>query len=101
MRRPPRSPPFPYTTLFRSHLGVNRIDRHRLDLDQEIAPSWPRLLDIEVDQRLVLIDGQRAVIADGHRSGRGDRKSTRLNSSHQITPYPVFSLQTNTPPPPP
>ena len=31
----------------------------------------------------------------------GDRKSTRLNSSHQIISYAVFCLKKNTPPPPP
>src|SRR5574341_1057007 len=67
IRRPPRSTLFPYTTLFRSR----RMSlRGRLDLDllQGIA--------------------QQA----GDRPSRRDRKSTRLNSSHQLISYAVFFL---------
>src|SRR5258708_25732878 len=63
IRRPPRSTLFPYTTLFRSHLGA--------------------------DQRHVLLAGQQ-VLAVQHDL---DRKSTRLNSSHQIISYAVFCLK--------
>src|SRR5258708_27306554 len=70
IRRPPRSTLFPYTTLFRSrcHLGRNTHGpSHRLGL--------------VVEQRL-------------DTGGRlGDRKSTRLNSSHQIISYAVFCLK--------
>src|SRR5258708_15454147 len=69
IRRPPRSTLFPYTTLFRSEL-------HRL---------------AGADGRGVLptLDGQ--VVAD--LAGVLDRKSTRLNSSHQIISYAVFCLK--------
>src|SRR5258708_2760154 len=72
IRRPPRSTLFPYTTLFRSrqkrylHAG-SVVGRHVLRL---------RPLDFR----------QRA------RKSR-DRKSTRLNSSHQIISYAVFCLK--------
>src|SRR5258708_20472096 len=71
IRRPPRSTLFPYTTLFRSH----RLDRRdRKVLVQEIARG--KALPKEVV----------AQIAE-------DRKSTRLNSSHQIISYAVFCLK--------
>src|SRR5436190_14046613 len=78
IRRPPRSTLFPYTTLFRSVSGV------------EASPS-----------------DENAAYAtfDGHRTGDmkpyvfktadegGDRKSTRLNSSHTVISYAVFCLK--------
>src|SRR5260221_9705891 len=72
IRRPPRSTLFPYTTLFRSHLlsGLQRRRDHR-----EPRPPGPH-------------DG-----ADPHRRLRGDRKSTRLNSSHTVISYAVFCLK--------
>src|SRR5258707_9495213 len=77
IRRPPRSTLFPYTTLFRSpidsnnHVAANRQAAHS-GLDGAIA----------------------AVNSSG--SGRatlGDRKSTRLNSSHANISYAVFCLK--------
>src|SRR5947208_8015516 len=62
--RPPRSTLFPYTTLFRS-TGAGGGD----------AAGWS--------------DNSRPLTA----ASRGDRKSTRLNSSHQITSYAVFCLK--------
>src|SRR5256885_9016028 len=71
IRRPPRSTLFPYTTLFRSPLRV--------------VPAGHQ------DARPVL---QHADPEDRHRvSGRGDRKSTRLNSSHLVISYAVFCLK--------
>src|SRR5207244_13377878 len=76
IRRPPRSPLFPYTTLFRSAGGgePNRLSSTNLprctgevrsgyDVTVSRLPSYP------------------------------DRKSTRLNSSHQIISYAVFCLK--------
>src|SRR5258708_21426541 len=68
IRRPPRSTLFPYTTLFRSE----RRD-HGL---REAAVAPPVLTELG----LVL-------------GGDVDRKSTRLNSSHQIISYAVFCLK--------
>src|SRR5258708_29725547 len=69
IRRPPRSTLFPYTTLFRSdHPRVPR--RHRELL---VAPAHQR--------------------AHPERHLAVDRKSTRLNSSHQIISYAVFCLK--------
>src|SRR5438477_5800522 len=71
IRRPPRSTLFPYTTLFRSPL--------------------PR--DLEQPRRLGLIAAARVEHADDVRNASGDRKSTRLNSSHMSISYAVFCLK--------
>src|SRR5258708_20269789 len=75
IRRPPRSTLFPYTTLFRSHdllrLGATRSGDH----GQPSAEGLP-------------------VRPHRYRTGSpSDRKSTRLNSSHQIISYAVFCLK--------
>src|SRR3712207_8433042 len=94
IRRPPRSPLFPYTTLFRSvqaeHPAVEifHVDQPAGDFERAGA------------------DGLHA--GDGHPAGplalgaglpgrrvdeRADRKSTRLNSSHANISYAVFCLK--------
>src|SRR2546426_7940195 len=78
IRRPPRSTLFPYTTLFRS--GRRSQEERRL-LDIRITEG-PGLL------RLGCRDGQA-----GNRGLPGDRKSTRLNSSHLVISYAVFCLK--------
>src|SRR5688572_31727798 len=75
IRRPPRSTLFPYTTLFRSRRAAPR----RVDPD-------PRRLRRRRHQR------QRAA-AQVLRAAVGDRKSTRLNSSHSQISYAVFCLK--------
>src|SRR2546422_8159341 len=72
IRRPPRSTLFPYTTLFRS----------REDSDTRQPPHGrpPRLSPV--------LRGGRTRLR-----GRGDRKSTRLNSSHGYISYAVFCLK--------
>src|SRR5258708_26695662 len=73
IRRPPRSTLFPYTTLFRSRAGA--------------ASAAPLAL-----RRFAGGAGARgAGEGDGLRDR--DRKSTRLNSSHQIISYAVFCLK--------
>src|SRR5258708_13925092 len=70
IRRPPRSTLFPYTTLFRSTGAPG-----------DGVIEWPSG------------DGTRSSTftpTDGHSI---DRKSTRLNSSHQIISYAVFCLK--------
>src|SRR3712207_9355894 len=89
IRRPPRSTLFPYTTLFRSNEdnhaepALERL-RGRLQIDLGLAASR-RAREQEV----------RAV-ASVHRGRdplQGDRKSTRLNSSHANISYAVFCLK--------
>src|SRR5690349_22616420 len=75
-RRPPRSTLFPYTTLFRSVGGLFEV----VEAAEESQVVAGRLL--------VLLRHQ---IRD--RRQRGDRKSTRLNSSHVEISYAVFCLK--------
>src|SRR5258708_22147849 len=75
IRRPPRSTLFPYTTLFR---------------------SWPltppiRALSGRHATRPALLERESTQAWRVH--SRRDRKSTRLNSSHQIISYAVFCLK--------
>src|SRR5438034_7742255 len=73
LRRPPRSTLFPYTTLFRSYRKPIEFFRRTY-----LTESLKQLLTRAV-QRLA---------ANG-----GDRKSTRLNSSHTVISYAVFCLK--------
>src|SRR5438045_4580413 len=81
-RPPPRSTLFPYTTLFRSRVPRHRQRDRDIGLDQGASSRArnPDVGDCELPRR-----------ADGHR--RGDRKSTRLNSSHLGISYAVFCLK--------
>src|SRR5690349_22305019 len=90
LRRPPRSTLFPYTTLFRSAIRLRhrRHPRHRARLAGELAHV---VLDLDP---VVLLEPEHGVPPDAlHRDGRGDRKSTRLNSSHVEISYAVFCLK--------
>src|SRR5258708_11487074 len=83
IRRPPRSTLFPYTTLFRSRYEVGRIGR---------SGSWCFWLPLRFCCGGLFIAPvrSRAAIVSGSTL---DRKSTRLNSSHQIISYAVFCLK--------
>src|SRR5258708_28700322 len=77
IRRPPRSTLFPYTTLFRSDSALLRPGR----FDRQIMVPLPT-------------QEERVEILKVHfRDKKIDRKSTRLNSSHQIISYAVFCLK--------
>src|SRR5438552_10680245 len=99
-----RSTLFPYTTLFRSEEGVRASVRVILEETCDVleAENGAAALDLlrvhEVD--LVMLD-QRMPGEPGievlPRGAVLDRKSTRLNSSHQITPYAVFCLKKKDP----
>src|SRR5438105_5450598 len=82
IRRPPRSTLFPYTTLFRSRSRDQ--SRKRAD-DPRIAQpgAWSTL-------RQKPLQPQHE---HQHQAGREDRKSTRLNSSHEWISYAVFCLK--------
>src|SRR5207244_9456157 len=80
LRPPPRSTLFPYTTLFRSTIWHAR---DRLPRDDQ-APT------VRAHSSSELADGPAGEL---HRANGGDRKSTRLNSSHQIISYAVFCLK--------
>src|SRR5258708_11563700 len=79
IRRPPRSTLFPYTTLFRSPLSA-------LLRDHKVAGSGGR----GVGRPTVVPAFPECKV---HNLGDIDRKSTRLNSSHQIISYAVFCLK--------
>src|SRR5437870_11239015 len=81
---PPTSTRFPCTTLFRSESV--RVLQLRHELESPLAPG-SRLLESEVLERSVATDSERAPPI------RGERKSTRLNSSHVAISYAVFCLK--------
>src|SRR5258708_25912676 len=96
IRRPPRSTLFPYTTLFRSPVGVNVSPFQKF-------PLLNHLREMRVAHEMVAapIGLPFAAAARGVRDREievdaEDRKSTRLNSSHQIISYAVFCLKKNT-----
>src|SRR3712207_8629502 len=93
IRRPPRSTLFPYTTLFRSvlvarvlgeHHGENTLRGHDVRAGavrrEEMATAPPGIF------------GQRQLVGVVP-AAEGDRKSTRLNSSHANISYAVFCLK--------
>src|SRR3712207_7312018 len=91
MRRPPRSTLFPYTTLFRSLWG-------REGEGPEVnGPRLARAVAVQIT--LAAADGPDArkgvdrLAQLPHRRINGDRKSTRLNSSHANISYAVFCLK--------
>src|SRR2546427_9608124 len=78
IRRPPRSTLFPYTTLFRS-LGKYRINPGNVGIGRKDDNNFRTMIEVAVEnQKPVRI---------------GDRKSTRLNSSHSQISYAVFCLK--------
>src|SRR5204862_5374707 len=83
LRRPPRSTPFPYTTLFRSLAGRHRPRRREPHLPAQ------RVVGHRRPRRSPPVRFGRARAA----GGKGDRKSTRLNSSHVEISYAVFCLK--------
>src|SRR5947208_5852325 len=98
---PPRSTLFPYTTLFRSRGGAND-DYHETHTDEagkyrfgslqqgayNIIVNAPNRA-CEANDSFFVATGKTSIAADL----KLDRKSTRLNSSHQIISYAVFCLK--------
>src|SRR3989440_2458162 len=91
IRRPPRSTLFPYTTLFRS-METERERRHHGDHHFVQQRRRRRRSD---RGRLLLGVPKRSSRHDGVTTAadQGDRKSTRLNSSHDQISYAVFCLK--------
>src|SRR5258708_30106619 len=93
IRRPPRSTLFPYTTLFRSHqarlchAGFVGPAEGPPDLEQGTFFGFV----IGKSRAARRMDPDRLVVA--MYGFEKDRKSTRLNSSHQIISYAVFCLK--------
>src|SRR2546427_7115315 len=82
IRRPPRSTLFPYTTLFRSHLSLDamldKVTALGLEAMEIGTGGYP--------------NNHHCPLDDLETQG-GDRKSTRLNSSHSQISYAVFCLK--------
>src|SRR3712207_8135023 len=85
IRRPPRSPLFPYTTLFRSWTVVDAESVVVTHLTEVIRKHAADLLTRQETRHL--LDQLKEVNA------AVDRKSTRLNSSHANISYAVFCLK--------
>src|SRR2546429_6866882 len=84
IRRPPRSTLFPYTTLFRSFPRVL------------VILSLPAIVEI-FELLVVVVLGRFGVVPEEEtHAAVGDRKSTRLNSSHGYISYAVFCLKKKT-----
>src|SRR5438552_5804371 len=86
LRPPPRSTLFPYTTLFRSELLGERFAAYGY---AEVRPAYGSIL-------VPLFEEDALRLGELGSSRRPDRKSTRLNSSHQIISYAVFCLKKKT-----
>src|SRR3712207_7966081 len=82
IRRPPRSTLFPYTTLFRSKnvKNINTGYSGKNIVSQDTTREIPKNAITKVAEAV----GPAVV---------GDRKSTRLNSSHANISYAVFCLK--------
>src|SRR5689334_24111978 len=91
IRRPPRSTLFPYTTLFRSRVGVALDVEHLVARDEAISSEAPELDELPLEGAPTGAGG--AQVRPVHEEGIGDRKSTRLNSSHSSISYAVFCLK--------
>src|SRR2546428_9231810 len=77
IRRPPRSTLFPYTTLFRSHVGIQRTCWQIHSLTNWMGDAgFLKAATSQYRSHVYL-----------------DRKSTRLNSSHDQISYAVFCLK--------
>src|SRR3712207_7771295 len=89
IRRPPRSTLFPYTTLFRSPMGVGAV----------IVPWNTPVLLAFLMIAPALLAGNTIVVKPSEMTPLAlddtlrDRKSTRLNSSHANISYAVFCLK--------
>src|SRR3989449_5010899 len=81
IRRPPRSTLFPYTTLFRSLMeaGATFLEPETCFVDPEVRIGRDTVIHPHTT-----LEGRTVI---------GDRKSTRLNSSHGYISYAVFCLK--------
>src|SRR5690606_41805476 len=98
MRRPPRSPPFPYTTLFRSvrqrhpHLPVVLMTAYA-EVGRAVEAMRAGACDFLLkpfEPKALLAHIEKFELPE---TGEADRKSTRLNSSHVKISYAVFCLK--------
>src|SRR3712207_8701379 len=97
IRRPPRSTLFPYTTLFRSVMAHIEERGVPAFVHPVLPPDLPPMFGAPGSVAEFPIETTRTVMSllfsgtlDRH---PGDRKSTRLNSSHANISYAVFCLK--------
>src|SRR3712207_8078447 len=88
IRRPPRSTLFPYTTLFRS-VSTGAFTQWNPDAYKSVVDRHKARVDSK--DLVLLVADTLPVQMDLLKSG--DRKSTRLNSSHANISYAVFCLK--------
>src|SRR3989454_5659688 len=95
IRRPPRSTLFPYTTLFRSPGAVRQsgvalcVAAAAFLIGTPFAIlDWPTFIGF-----FQKVAGLMHTTWYGSEDRIGDRKSTRLNSSHLVISYAVFCLK--------
>src|SRR2546430_7330785 len=93
IRRPPRSTLFPNTPLFRSAPAASGAPPSRQARPQPVPRDRRDIPVLDVREgveppHLGVRDAARELI-----EGRGDRKSTRLNSSHSQISYADFCLK--------
>src|SRR2546421_4579289 len=81
IRRPPRSTLFPYTTLFRSNTSASPVSR----IQSSTRGMWYG--ECGIGSSVVQMTDARNFVSPE------DRKSTRLNSSHDQISYAVFCLK--------
>src|SRR5438034_8197642 len=86
IRPPPRSTLFPYTTLFRSGNSLVNRKSNIVNPDLYSRQSLRRLSAEQLRDALLAVSGLLT-------NQDGDRKSTRLNSSHTVISYAVFCLK--------
>src|SRR5256885_4900739 len=94
IRRPPRSTLFPYTTLFRSFVHL-RYASHLAQGEGPVFNTGEHVYGCTSPLWIAFIADGMALGLNGLRVARvmGDRKSTRLNSSHLVISYAVFCLK--------
>src|SRR3712207_7792932 len=91
IRRPPRSTLFPYTTLFRSKTPIADFGAgYRWGESVDLMFSGCDIGPYKATASAAQVPGARTVTF-------GDRKSTRLNSSHANISYAVFCLKKQKP----
>src|SRR2546430_12960278 len=98
IRRPPRSTLFPYTTLFRS--GFDDYRKFPFDLYAQAPGQRATIMHGGFGDIMWIFDGHNGWVGAPRVSApvpvvplTGDRKSTRLNSSHSQISYAVFCLK--------
>src|SRR5437764_5916595 len=91
MRRPPSSTLFPYTTLFRSRMAAAATDPKLKDSLHNQAAAYRKLAEKRATE--LKLPPVNQLVPRASQPVCGDRKSTRLNSSHRCISYAVFCLK--------